>query len=346
MLTEGRTRLEPHRETFHDVRLDDNPVETALSRLKTDLSSNRGRLFENMVDLLTFPSMETVGLISAAGEWEAIISAALGLAFVASAETLLCAAAVARMHDRGRTNYDRELTAHGFANVLCGCVGALPMTGVISRSTANVQAGATTRWSAVMHAVWLGLFVLLLPSVLALIPTSSLAAILIYIGFKLINFKAIKALSRFGWPVMAIFAATVIGVVAVDLLKGIVLGLVLSSLRLTYQMSHVHFELEDEGSLIHLHLHGSATFLGLPKLQAVLDQIRPGAEVHIHFDELEFIDHACLDLFEEFRNRYERNDGTVIVEWEELFHKRTKKSTVTQRASLLVPPPDGDEKVS
>ena len=281
---------------------------------------------ENMFSLFHFPNAETFNTISNAGEWGTMLTAGLALAFVASAETLLCAGAVARMHDRGRTNYDRELVAHGIANSLCGVVGSLPITGVISRSTANVQANAMTRWSSVFHAIWIALFVVFLPDVLALIPTSALAAILIYIGFKLINVKAVRALSRFGKPVMGIFIATVVGVVAIDLLKGIIIGLVLSAMRLIWQMSHVHFELEDHGDRIELHMHGSATFLGLPKLQDVLDRIRPKAEVHLYFDELEFIDHACLDLFDEFAARYKRGGGTVIVEWDELFHKRTKKS--------------------
>jgi Sulfate permease and related transporters (MFS superfamily) len=112
------------------------------------------------------------------------IAAALGMAFVASAETLLSAAAVDRIHNGQRTNFDQELSAQGIGNFLCGIVGALPMTGVIVRSSANVQAGAKTRASAVLHGLWLLAFVVALPSVLRMVPTASLAGVLVLTGLN------------------------------------------------------------------------------------------------------------------------------------------------------------------
>lgn len=296
-------------------------------------------------ELLHLPSLQTLALATDGS----VLVAAVALAFVASAETLLCAGAVSRMHDRGRTRYDRELAVHGIANALCGLVGALPLTGVISRSTANVEAGARTRWATPLHAVWIAAFVLLLPGLLSLVPTSSLAAILVYIGFKLINAKAVRQLARFGRPVLLIFVLTVLGVVFINLLKGIIFGLVLSALRLMYQMSHVHFELEKtpdpdgpgpELERWELHMYGSATFLGLPKLQDVLDDVKPGVELNVHFDELQFIDHACLDLLSEFRMRHGRNGGRVNVSWEALEHMRSPRDLpATHRALRPSPRP-------
>jgi MFS superfamily sulfate permease-like transporter len=95
---------------------------------------------------------------------------ALAVAFIASAETLLSAAAVDRMHDGPRTKYNKELFAQGVGNMLCGAAGALPMTGVIVRSSANVQAGAVTRLSAILHGVWILAFVALLPWLLRRCP--------------------------------------------------------------------------------------------------------------------------------------------------------------------------------
>ncbi len=267
--------------------------------------------------------------------------AGIGLAFVASAETLLCASAVSRMHHYGSTNYDRELFANGIANILIGLVGAMPCSGVISRSTANVEAGARTRLAAPLHAVWVACFVMFLPDLLALIPTSSLAAILIYVGIKLINPPAIRSIARFGWPVLSVLLVTLLGVVFVDLLKGIVAGFVLSAVRLMYKMSHVEFELDklpdpdgDGPKLARwdLHMRGSATFLGLPQLQDVLDDVEPEVELHFHFDDLEFIDHACLDLLNEFRKQHEAKGGKVVVEWGELHqlrHRNSPESEVT-----------------
>ncbi len=110
----------------------------------------------------------------------AILIGAISIAFIASAETLLCATAVDQMHSGVRTKYDRELSAQGVGNMICGLLGVLPMTGVIVRSGANVEAGAVTRASAILHGVWLLLFVSALPFTLRYIPTSALAAVLVF----------------------------------------------------------------------------------------------------------------------------------------------------------------------
>ncbi|MBL8850318.1 MAG: SulP family inorganic anion transporter, partial [Planctomycetaceae bacterium] len=91
--------------------------------------------------------------------WAGILQTALVVAVVASAETLLCAVAVDQLHTGPRTRFDRELAAQGIGNIVCGFLGALPMTGVIVRSAANVQAGGKSRWSSVLHGVWLLVFV-------------------------------------------------------------------------------------------------------------------------------------------------------------------------------------------
>jgi len=122
--------------------------------------------------------------------------AALALAFVASAESLLSASAVDRMQDRVRTNYDRELFAQGVGNGLCGLLGGIPMTGVIVRSSANVQAGATTRLSTILHGVTILAFVALLPGVLRLVPTAALAGVLVVTGWRLISVHHVLELLR------------------------------------------------------------------------------------------------------------------------------------------------------
>ena len=113
-----------------------------------------------------------------------ILIGGLTIALVASAETLLCATAVDKLQTGSRTNYDKELRSQGVGNMICGLLGSLPMTGVIVRSSANVQAGARTRLSAVLHGIWLLVFVALLPGLLSLVPTSALAAILVFTGYK------------------------------------------------------------------------------------------------------------------------------------------------------------------
>ena len=159
----------------------------------------------NLWSEVHFPSLTVLS----AAPWAALFQAALLIAVVASAETLLCATAVDQMHQGPRTRYDRELFAQGVGNMVCGVLGALPMTGVIVRSSANVQAGGRTRLSAILHGFWLLIFVAGLAFLLRLIPTASLAAILVYTGYKLVNPKSIRELRKYGWGEVAIYAATV-----------------------------------------------------------------------------------------------------------------------------------------
>ena len=161
-----------------------------------------------------------------------VLTGALVIALVASAETLLCATAVDQLHSGVRTDYDKELTAQGLGNVLCGLIGALPMTGVIVRSSANVNSGAKTRWSAIMHGFWLLIFVAALPFVLAYIPRAALGALLVHIGIKLVNFKQIKKLWDTSRSEAGIFFVTLLVIVCADLLVGVVVGIMLSAIRL------------------------------------------------------------------------------------------------------------------
>jgi MFS superfamily sulfate permease-like transporter len=274
---------------------------------------------ENLLAALTLPKAEWAGIL----QQPAILLTAFAVAFVASAETLLSAAAVDRMHRGPRTNYDRELAAQGVGNLLCGLAGALPMTGVIVRSSANVQAGAMTRWSAVMHGAWLLGFVAALPWVLRLVPICSLAALLVFTGYKLMDWKSIKALREYGRVPVAIYFATVISIVATDLLTGVLVGVGLSLLKMMYQVTHLDVRLSHDPSLLRseLILEGSATFLRLPKLAKLLDTVPSGHELHIHCHQLAYIDHTCLDLLSNWSTQHESNGGALVVEWDHLRHR-------------------------
>jgi MFS superfamily sulfate permease-like transporter len=241
-------------------------------------------------------------------------------AFVASAETLLCAAAVDQMHSGPRTNYDRELAAQGVGNLICGALGALPMTGVIVRSSANVQAGAKTRTSAIIHGVWLLATVAFLPWLLAHIPTASLAAILVFIGFKLVDAARIRRIAGFGRAELAIYFATLAGIVATDLLTGVLLGLGLALAKIIYTFAHVKIDCVEgpEPNTINAVLHGSATFLGIPRIAAALEKVPPGRTVRVHVEHLGYIDHACLDLLASWEEQYRATGGELIIEWHEL----------------------------
>lgn len=252
--------------------------------------------------------------------WSGLVGAAVLLAAVASAETLLCATAVDQMHNGPRTRYDRELIAQGTGNMLCGLAGALPMTGVIVRSSANVQAGARTRLSAILHGAWLLVFVAFFAFLLRLIPTASLAAILVYTGYKLVNPKSIMKLYSYGWGEVGIYAATVVMIVVTDLLTGVLVGIALAAAKLLYTFSHLSTRLElrpEKGQAV-LRLSGVATFIRLPQLAAELERVPPSVELHVDFEHLDYVDHACLDLLMNWAKQHEATGGRLVIDWESL----------------------------
>ncbi len=247
----------------------------------------------------------------------------LVFAFVASAETLLCATAVDQMHNGPRTNYDRELAAQGVGNLICGAMGALPMTGVIVRSGANVQAGAKTRASAIIHGFWLLSTIAIFPWLLNHIPTACLAAILVYTGFKLVNIVEIRRIVGFGKTEVAIYFATLAGIVATDLLTGVLIGFGLAIAKLIYTFAHLKIEVKQDqpNKRVDLLLHGSATFLGIPRLAAALERMPPASEVHVHLEELDYIDHACIEMLSNWERQHQTSGGALKVEWRELIDR-------------------------
>jgi MFS superfamily sulfate permease-like transporter len=252
--------------------------------------------------------------------WQPLVFAAISIAFIASAETLLSASAVDQMHQGPRTRYDRELAAQGVGNMVSGFLGGLPMTGVIVRSATNVQAGARTNKSEILHGVWLLMFAVIFPSVLRLVPTASLAAILVYTGFKLVNLKVLTELRKFGISEVLIYFATMLTIVGEDLLTGVLLGIGLSAVKLLFKFSHLNIRHEDEPARgrSRLHLEGTATFLRLPKLAAALEAVPANRELHVNFEHLDYIDHACLDLLMNWEKQHAGTGGSLIIDWDSL----------------------------
>lgn len=252
-----------------------------------------------------------------------ILISAISIAFIASAETLLCATAVDQMHRGPRTKYDRELAAQGVGNTICGLLGVLPMTGVIVRSSANVHAGAVTRASAIMHGVWLLLFASLLPFTLLYVPVSVLAAVLVYTGYKLAYPKIVPSLLKFGKSEVFIYAVTIVVIVASNLLTGVLVGLGLSILKLLYVFSHLVVRKEEnaEQNRTDLYLSGAATLIRLPLLAAELERLKPSSHVHVHINELDYMDHACIDLLTNWDRQHATTGGSLTIEWDELSRK-------------------------
>ncbi|MFR9750277.1 solute carrier family 23 protein [Nocardia sp. 004] len=244
------------------------------------------------------------------GNWSAVVFAVLTIALIASVESLLCAVAVDKMSARTRTNFDRELVGQGTANVLSGLVGGLPVTGVIVRSATNVQAGARTRASGVLHGVWVLVFSVMLVSVVEQIPKAALAGLLIVIGIQLVKLAHIKSARRTGD--LMVYAVTVLGVVFLNLLEGVLIGLGLAFGLLLWRVVRVAIRAEQVPGTQRwlITIDGSATFLALPRLSAQFAKIPPGADVTVEMT-VDFLDHAAFEAIEAFERQQRAGGGSV-----------------------------------
>ncbi|MFV0126533.1 SulP family inorganic anion transporter [Streptomyces sp. HMX112] len=278
-----------------------------------------------VVALLDLPvaRVEVQGLLEAvqppgAGDFAGLAGvAALGtvLAFtlIASAESLFSAAAVDRMHDGPRTDYDKELMAQGVGNTLCGALGALPMTAVIVRSSANVQAGARTSLSRVLHGLWLLLFAALLPAAIGVIPLAALAGVLVHAGCKLVPVKELGPLWREHRGEAVVLGVTAVAILVTNLFEGVMLGLLLAVCKTAWETSHLHVEvLELTGGRLVATVTGNATFLRLPKILEELEGLPKDRPIELDLSGLRHLDHACRVALENWALRH--NDaGTEPV---------------------------------
>jgi MFS superfamily sulfate permease-like transporter len=243
---------------------------------------------------------------------------AVTIAIVASIETLLCLEAGDKMDPMKRfSSANTELRAQGIGNMLSGLVGGLPMTSVIVRTSANVNAGAKTKISAIAHGVFLLLAVIAIPGLLNRIPMASLAAILIMIGLKLASLKVFRHIWQTGKHQFIPFIVTVVAVVATDLLKGVGLGLAVSvyfilsgNMKLAY-----YFKKEEHhsGETIHIDLAQEVSFLNKAAIKQTLAHLPENAKVIIDARYTVYIDHDVLELLRDFVN-YSSKDKNIDVQ--------------------------------
>lgn len=246
------------------------------------------------------------------GNWGGFAAGVLTVALIASVESLLTAVAVDRMHNGARSNLDRELVGQGAANMVSGAVGGLPITGVIVRSSANVSAGARTRASSILHGVWVLVFALPFAGLAEQIPTAALAGLLVVIGVQLVKITHIQTARRTGdiW----IYLVTVCGVVFLNLLNGVLLGLATSMLLTVWRLAHTVVTADPTGpGQWRVAISGTCTFLSLPRLHRALDPIPPGTRVHLVMS-VGFVDHAAREFLEAWQRQHQARGGTVSLQ--------------------------------
>jgi SulP family sulfate permease len=264
----------------------------------------------NLVSLPTPGSLAEFGGLFTFPDWSAVWRVdtwrvAVTLGVVASLETLLSLEATDRMDPYKReAPTDRELAAQGVGNMVAGLVGGLPVTGVIVRSAANVDAGAQTKVAAILHGVLLLAAVFTIPTFLNLIPLASLAAILIHTGFKLAHPTLIRYMWAQGRKHFLPFAITIVAILLTDLLVGIAIGLTLGFLFILVDQLRFpcYTIVSPPGSVLtRVRLQEQVSFLNKASLAQLLEGLPRGSRIEIDGTQCRYIDHDVLEFVSDFR---------------------------------------------
>ncbi|GAA1927274.1 SulP family inorganic anion transporter [Streptomyces sodiiphilus] len=249
-----------------------------------------------------------------------LIAAVLTIALVGGVESLLSAVAVdklaaARQQAGGprvpKADLDRELRGQGAANMVSGALGGLPVTGVAVRSATNVASGAVSRASTILHGCWVLLATGLLVWLLELIPLAALAALVMVVGIQLVKPAHLRSVVRH--REVAVYSATLTGVVVLGVLQGVAIGIAVAVVVALHRLTHTritHEELPGGGHRVRV--RGQLTFLAVPRLTRVLAGVPESSAVSVELDG-SFMDHAAYEALYDWRGTYRTQGGTVEI---------------------------------
>lgn len=242
---------------------------------------------------------------------------AFTIAIVASLETLLCVEATDKLDpDKNVTPTNRELLAQGAGNIISGFIGGLPLTQVIVRSSANIQSGGRTKLSAILHGFLIAISVFLLPDLLNMIPLSSLAAILLVVGYKLAKPSIFVKMFKGPRPQFIKFMVTVVAIIFTDLLVGISIGLGIGIFMILHRNFSIPFSFSEKivpGKPIEIKLSENVTFLNKANIMEALKAIPSHTEVIIDATQSHYIHPDVIDILHDFIDQAKRRDITVII---------------------------------
>ncbi len=242
---------------------------------------------------------------------------AFSIALVASLETLLCVEATDKIDPyKNVTPTNRELLAQGTGNIISGLIGGLPITQVIVRSSANIQSGGKTKMAAIIHGFLLLISVIIIPSLLNKIPLSVLAAVLLVVGYKLAKPSLFIKMYKIGWKQSIPFTVTVLGIVFIDLLYGIGLGLsvgIVVILIKSYQNSfflHKEGEDNDDGK-IKMTLAEEVTFFNKGAILKELDSLAANSFLELDVRKTRYLDNDVIEILEDFAFKAKEREITI-----------------------------------
>jgi MFS superfamily sulfate permease-like transporter len=269
---------------------------------------------ENFLKGFAFPDFGRAGQ---AVFWQQVFTIAL----VGSLESLLSAAAVDKLDPYKRTSdLNRDVAAVGIGNAICGLIGGLPMIAEIVRSSANVNNGAKTSWANFAHGLFLLVFVALFPKLIHEIPLASLAALLVFTGYRLASPREFKKTLEIGWDQLGVFVITIVGVLATDLLIGVAIGVVAELVFHFWRSINwrdifgLHRSIvETEPGVFHVEVRGAAFFANYLALKSDLATLPTGKHVVFDVSQTSTIDHTVMENLHHFCEDYRGKGGRAEI---------------------------------
>ncbi len=275
---------------------------------------------DHFVNIPKIDSFLEFSRVSSFPDWSAfgkfaLYSTAFTIAIVASIETLLSVEAVDKLDPQKRkTPANRELIAQGIGNTIAGLLGGLPMTAVIVRGSVNVSAGAKTKMSTIIHGILIVVAVMFLSQIMNMIPLASLAAVLIYTGYKLLAPEHFWEQYKKGWGQLIPFATTVFAIVFSDLLIGVTIGVVVSLIFIVMEdYKGTVLTVKDIGKRKLITLGENITFLHKPKLVKIFNEMPNDMLVEIDGSRNFYIDKDILELIEDFKHKAPQKNIELII---------------------------------
>lgn len=263
-----------------------------------------------------------------------LTAAVLTTTLVCSVQSLLGAVAVDKLMAArpgltarvGRADLDRELLGQGAANIVSGTLGGLPVAGVAVRSSANVNAGAVSRNSTMLHGVLVVIAALLMVPLLELIPLASLAALVMAVGIQMVSLHHIRTVTRH--REVLVYAVTTLGVVFLGVLEGVTLGIAVAVAVAMNRLARTRITHEEKEGVHHVHVRGQLTFLAVPRLSRALHLVPQGAHAVVELDG-SFMDHAAYESLQDWQNTHTAQGGSA-----EVTGRRTGTRSLTEPTPL------------
>ncbi|WP_308409615.1 SulP family inorganic anion transporter [Streptomyces sp. A3M-1-3] len=289
---------------------------TGLSLPRVDLPSWRSHALPELPQGAVLGILAAVLTITLVGSVESLLSAVATDKLVAARKApasppRAAQAAQARQAVRPpRTDLDRELRGQGAANIVSGALGGLPVTGVAVRSVANVNAGAVSRRSTMLHGVWVVLAAGLFVPVLDLIPLAALAALVMVVGFQMVNITHMRSVTRH--REVLVYASTGVAVVFAGVLEGVAVGIAVAVSVALHRLARTRITSEVRDGVHRIRARGQLTFLAVPRLSRALNQVPQGADAIVELDG-SFMDHAAYETLQGWQDAHIAQGGAVEV---------------------------------